>query len=273
MLVCTLSILVYTSHNAYPVKNGGTIVGLALGIAATLIILVLMTLGIRKRSYRSTLGTVNGWVASHIYLGVSLLIIGTLHTGFQLGANIHSLAWLLMCVVVCTGIWGITVYRRYPLLLNRNQRGQSLDLMLAELNTFDQQLSTNSSDFAEDIVFVIDESITGTVIGGNIQTQLCGHDQSSITLPDSHRSTSNLHQSTALNWLTTQLSESRDSIRGSALKAAIDGITYREVLLDRIRQHIAIQAKLKLWLIFHVPLSFALLAALLAHIVAVLVYM
>ena len=43
-------------------------------------------------------------------------------------------------------------------------------------------------------------------------------------------------------------------------------------LLDRARRDVRYKALLKLWLVFHVPLSFALLAALAAHIVAVFYY-
>jgi hypothetical protein len=40
-------------------------------------------------------------------------------------------------------------------------------------------------------------------------------------------------------------------------------------LLTRARRDVRYKAKMDIWLYFHVPLSFALLAALLAHVVAV----
>ena len=40
-------------------------------------------------------------------------------------------------------------------------------------------------------------------------------------------------------------------------------------LLTRVRQDIRYKAMMDIWLYFHVPLSFALLAALLAHVIAV----
>lgn len=272
LAACVAAIVAYIFHDAYPVKNGGTTVGLALGAIAAAIICLLLTLGIRKRAYRSTLGSVHGWVSSHIYLGLSLLVIGTLHTGFQFGVNIHGAAWLLMCIVVATGIWGLYAYKRYPQLLNSNHQGESLDFKIAELNDYDQQLAANSSNFPEDIVRAIDSSIHGTEIGGGWRTQINGFDRSTVTLPDGRRATANAQQSKALHWLTTELSENRDKQRGSALKEAIEAITYRERMLAKIREHIAIKAKLKLWLIFHIPLSVALLAALIAHIFAVTVY-
>jgi hypothetical protein len=40
-------------------------------------------------------------------------------------------------------------------------------------------------------------------------------------------------------------------------------------LTDRIRRDLQIRALMQAWLYFHVPLSFALLAALIAHVVSV----
>lgn len=272
LLSCVASIAVYIAHEAYPVKNGGTAVGLTMGIIGAAIIFLLMTLGIRKRAYHSRLGTVRGWVSAHVYLGLTLVVVGTLHTGFQFGFNIHGASWLLMCVVVATGIWGISAYTRYPQLLNQIGNGQSLDLLLSGLSDFDSELSSNSSNFPEDIIQVIDSSISGTVIGGGVRTQIGGIDRSKIRLPAQRFSRSNSQQSAALGWLTAELSENRDNERGKALKIALEGITYRQSQLETIRESMRINAKLKLWLMFHIPLSFALVAALAAHVFAVLVY-
>jgi hypothetical protein len=41
------------------------------------------------------------------------------------------------------------------------------------------------------------------------------------------------------------------------------------VLLNRVRRDIAYKTMLELWLHFHVPVSFMLLAALIAHVVSI----
>jgi hypothetical protein len=46
----------------------------------------------------------------------------------------------------------------------------------------------------------------------------------------------------------------------------------REALVARARRDILLRARLSVWLYIHVPLSFALLAALLAHITSILFY-
>ncbi len=42
--------------------------------------------------------------------------------------------------------------------------------------------------------------------------------------------------------------------------------------LSRIRRHVRIRAMLEIWLYVHVPLTFALIAALAAHIISVFFY-
>src|SRR5258708_40149466 len=50
--------------------HGGSQMGIAYGVAGTLVILLLAFFGVRKRWYRSTFGTLEQWMQSHIYLGV-----------------------------------------------------------------------------------------------------------------------------------------------------------------------------------------------------------
>ena len=93
------SIAAYIWHRPPLAPNGGTSLGLALGTVAALLIVWLMLFGLRKRDYRSRLGTLRGWLSAHVYLGASLIVIGTLHTGFEFGWNVHTLADVFMLSV------------------------------------------------------------------------------------------------------------------------------------------------------------------------------
>ena len=63
---------------------------------------------------RSTMGSVQGWTSAHVYLGTALLIIATLHAGFQVGWNLHTLAYVLMIVVIASGFFGLYSYLNHP---------------------------------------------------------------------------------------------------------------------------------------------------------------
>jgi hypothetical protein len=56
------------------------------------------------------------------------------------------------------------------------------------------------------------------------------------------------------------------------IDSVADLLERKGAALDRIRQHLRIKALLEVWLYLHVPLTFALIAALAAHIFSVFFY-
>ena len=82
-----------------PRHNGGSWYGYLLGTIGALLILWLTLLGVRKRAMTRRRWSLKAWTSAHVYLGLSLIVIGTLHTGFQFGWNVHTLAYALMMLV------------------------------------------------------------------------------------------------------------------------------------------------------------------------------
>src|SRR5688572_17681323 len=70
--------------------SGGTVLGYSLGTSGALLVLWLLAYGLRRRSYHAHLTTAQGWLSAHVYLGLALVVIATLHTGFQFGPNVHT---------------------------------------------------------------------------------------------------------------------------------------------------------------------------------------
>jgi hypothetical protein len=60
--------------------------------------------------------------------------------------------------------------------------------------------------------------------------------------------------------------------QADALEAVAALLERKSAALARIRTHLRIKALLEVWLYVHVPLTFALIAALAAHIVSVFFY-
>ncbi|MEY2721224.1 MAG: hypothetical protein RL597_669, partial [Pseudomonadota bacterium] len=105
--LCVVSIVAYAMHDPVSPPNGGPWLGYTLGGVGAALILWWAALGIRTRSYASSLGTVSGWTSAHVYLGVSLIVVATLHTGFHFGWNLHTLCYVLMLIVIASGIFGM----------------------------------------------------------------------------------------------------------------------------------------------------------------------
>ena len=113
LLISLLSAVAYVVYRPPQGSYGGSWVGYTLGTIGALLILMLLWFGVRKRRYRSNVGQVQGWLSAHVYLGTSLIVIVTLHAGFEVGWNVHTLAYVLMLLVIASGMIGAYAYTRW----------------------------------------------------------------------------------------------------------------------------------------------------------------
>lgn len=258
--LCALSIAAYAWHDpasVYLKPYGGTPLGYALGTLGAAMILWLLFLGVRKRSYGSSLGTVQGWTSAHVYLGASLPLVVTLHSGFEFGWNIHTLAYALMIAVVLSGLACLFAYLRFPRFMTENlgdQTLQSLALRIADIDRLCRKLSLELPDAAAAAV----ERATKARIGGGLLREL-----RAPFAPCPARAAC-----AELRALAPGLGAEQAMIN----QQLVSELTRKAALLDRVRLDLRLQALLRLWLMVHVPLSFALLAAVIAHVVAVFYY-
>lgn len=273
--LCIASIAAYAWHQPRSTPNGGTWLGYTLGTIGAVLILWLTALGIRKRSYKSRLGTVQGWVSAHVYLGLALIVIVTLHTGFQFGWNIHTVTYVLMIFVITSGLVGISAYIRLPAEMSQNRASLTRDQMWAELDDLDQRCIRIAGALSGDFRDAATSNRDRTRIGGSPWAVLTAADGSQVMLPATSGAAvlqSNPDQSRLLDWLGSQLARSSDGERSRTLGELISVVSARRVVLKRLRRDAQIRGWLDVWLYVHVPLSLGLLGALIAHVVSVFVY-
>ena len=269
MLLTAACITLYILDEPTEPPNGGTWLGYGLGTIGALLIVWLAYLGRRKRNFRRGWGTVRGWVSAHVYFGTVLLIIATLHTGFQFGLNIHTLAYVLMCLVIASGLFGVFAYRTYPGARNDLKKSQTLDEIFLKVEDLDARLNRLINGAPNDVRSVVSSALERTVIGGGFLDQLLGRDHSVAQIDG--QVVDNTGQQRTLEYLVERVTRAQgeDSRR---LSEIVDAFNSRKRLLDTIRKDIKMHAIIGVWLMFHVPMTFALLAALLAHIFAVFIY-
>jgi hypothetical protein len=278
LALCAVSSVLYYWHQPAEPPNGGTWLGYTLGTLGALLILWLLALGVRKRSYRSTLGTVRGWLSAHVYLGLALLIVVTLHSGFQFGWNVHTLAYVLMCIVIASGLFGVVAYLRYPQLMSDNRTSLTREQMLEELAGIDERCVRQAKAMPAEFANVIVSNRDRMAIGGSAWALLRGRDASRVFLPAAasdaggERLVDNPVQSAVLDWLGERLSRSSEGELSQQLRELMTLIGARRMLLQKLVRDAQIRAWLEIWLYVHVPLSFALLAALVAHVLSVFIY-
>lgn len=258
VVVAVAASLAYAWHQPPVIAYGGTWLGYVLGTVSALIVLLLLWLGVRKRQYRRAPGTLQGWLSAHVYLGTALLVVATLHSGFELGWNVHSLAYLLMLAVIFSGFYGVAVFLRLPGRITVNMAEDSLDSLLLQVADLDREARRVAMQLPDDINAQVLHASQRTKVGGSWWRQLRGNQ---------------LRCPTAALVAALQKPDPRYNDEQSAAHRALFALMLRkQALVNRARRDVMYKARLQFWLYLHVPLSLALLAALSAHVLAVFYY-
>ena len=258
VLLSVAVIAVYAWHDPAGGANGGSWYGYTLGTIGALLILWLGWFGIRKRRYGIGQMTLQEWLSAHVYLGVSLIIIATLHTGFQFGLNLHTFAYGLMLAVIVSGIFGVVMYIRIPDLRNENLAGVTLDQLVSQIADLSEQTQQTAGQLPDDITHALVAAQESVRIGGSARRILAGTDR-------------NCPIAAVLQMVTAQAASLIDSDAGTA-RRLVSLLARQSQLLEQVRREVRFRALLEVWLYLHIPLTIGLIAALGAHVVVVFFY-
>jgi len=256
--ISAIAILVYLLIDHTPRPFGASWYGYTLGTIGVLLILWLTLLGIRKRAMTAGRWSLKAWTSAHVYLGLSLIVIATLHTGFQFGWNVHTYAYALMMLVIVSGIYGIAMYVAVPAALSTNREEMTQTQMVDALRALDRQLHDAAQPLNQYQADLVQASLAQDPFGGGLIARLSGRYPRCAT------------------------QRTFDSIRertgpvpdlGDDPLERIDALIERKIaMLAQLRRHLRLRALLEIWLYVHVPATFALIAALTAHIISVFFY-
>lgn len=257
LVVVMIAVAAYIADDPLGGPNGGTRLGYSLGAICAALILWLLWYGIRKRDYRATI-PLRGWLSGHVYLGTALLILVPLHAGFQFDWNVHTLAYGLLCATSLSGLMAVILYTWVPTRITANTPGQKLDGLLEEIADIDAQCRLEVVPLPDTFAAAIVLSIGGTRIGGGVLRQFsreipnCGTRRAIEILRDH----------------TVDLDlKGREGVR-----RLIELLSIKQGLLTRVRRDMRYKAMLEIWMLVHVPLSLAAVAAVFVHIFSVFYY-
>jgi hypothetical protein len=256
VVVCLVAVVGYVAADIKPRPNGGSWYGYTLGTIGALLIVWLSLLGVRKRAMTPDAWSLKAWTSAHVYLGLALIVIATLHTGFQFGWNVHTLAYVLMLLVIFSGVFGISAYATLPQALSNNRGELTQQQMLDGLRAVDRQLHDAAQPLDRHYADLVLAALEEDPFAGGLWSRLSGH----------YRACATLAAIDGFNRAT--LAETRDP----TIQRIESLLQRRMSQLDRMRRHMRIKALLEVWLYVHVPVTFALLAALTAHIISVFYY-
>ena len=257
VLLIAVSVIYFRSASS-GFQHGGSTLGLTLGIAGFLLILLLAFFGIRKRWYRSTFGTLEQWLQSHIYLGILTLVILVFHTGGRFNDKIAVTTLILLAIVVASGILGAVLYVTVPRLLTEVESELTVDEISEQLNQIGKQMARIASGRSEPFQRIFDqlinESTPGWLGGWRLILSRLGR-RKSLSTTDLSR----------LLGLVPKTEEAE-------LRQMLVVSRQRKELLIRLLFQQRYKNVLEAWLYIHVPFTIALILFAIVHIAAVFYY-
>jgi hypothetical protein len=253
LVLCIAAAAGYAFSDVKPRPNGGSWYGYTLGTIGVLLIIWLSLLGIRKRAMTEGRWSLKAWTSAHVYLGLSLIVVVTLHTGFQLGWNVHTLAYALMMLVILSGLYGITVYARLPERLSNNRGEMSKRQMVESLAAIDRQLDAAAQPLAREESDRIIAALEQDPFRAGVFARLF-----------------NAHPGCRTRRALAAFAV--DDARDAAEERVHGLLEKRAAQLAQIRRQMQLRAQLDIWLYVHIPATVALLGALTAHVISVFFY-
>jgi hypothetical protein len=195
------------------------------------------------------------------------------------GANVHTVAYVLMCLVTLSGCWGVYAYVSFPgaMMQQRgNLRRSEFLRQIAELDSSSLELADSISPR---ITQLLAEAARRTDLGGgNLWKRLRARDESTLLLgigsaPKRSNLVANANQRALIRTLA-QIRPGRTSneVALASVQKLLELAGSKAALLQRLRRETQFAALLRIWLFLHVPLCCALLAALCIHVVTVFLY-
>jgi predicted membrane channel-forming protein YqfA (hemolysin III family) len=255
LLVAVVGAYFWSARTEYP--HGGSRLGLIYGTAGYALILLLAFFGIRKRWYRSRFGTLEQWLQSHIYLGILVMVILILHTGFRMHDRVAVATLILVGIVVGSGILGALLYVTLPRLLTEVETDLSPEKISEELNQIAKGMarmaSGKSQPFQRIHEGLMRESKPGWFAGWRL-----------LLSPAKQKKGVSADWS---NLLALVPKGEQEQLR----QLLVDSRKRKELLIRLVLQQ-RYKNALESWLYIHVPFTIALLLLAIVHIAAVFYY-
>ena len=251
--------VVYVLHDPVGGPSGGTWLGYTYGVIATAGIAFLMYYGIRKRSFYSKYTTLKGTLAAHVWIGVMLTFIVPLHCAFSFGLNVHTLAYVLMVIVIASGVWGVVMYADKPLDL-RSQRGGGTPKQLLE------QIKAISGEI-EDLLGGTTETTLKSDAFVKMITSIDFSFEPSLARSLRKRNPKPIDRKRMAKLLAGLPAAEQEDGRN-----LIGLVNRKRELVCRLQDEARAQTWVRAWLYLHLPISCALVVAVLIHIFSVFYY-
>lgn len=239
--------------------HGGSLAGILYGSFALALIVLLLAFGWRKRAYRSTLGTLEGWLHAHVWLGLLTVVAVLFHSGFRFQDRLAVVTFAVMVAVVASGLLGVALYTLFPRLLTEVQSNVpegEIDTQLNQIRRTMARLASGRSPAFQGVYRgLAAESIPGHLAGWRLL----------LTGARRHRGSGAPGDWTRI--LERVAVEEQEELRQMLVLSR-----QHAELHERLARQRYYRNWLEVWLYIHVPLSVLLAILVIAHLAAVFYY-
>jgi hypothetical protein len=252
--------LLYFFYSSTGFPHGGSAIGLMYGVIGLIFIVVLMYYGIRKRSYRHASVDLQGWLRSHFSLGVLVVFVVLFHSGFRFHDKVAVTALIIMLAVFASGLLGAIIYAMVPPRLIGVESNLSASTISDEINHLAEAIrrlaANKSGEFQRACDAVIQTERPSSFAGWQLLRP------------------SQISRRFERNDLIALFG----SLRGIPASEQGDLMRLRELaqqmrdLHDRLIRKQRYVNIMSAWLFLHVPLSLAMIVAIVAHITGAIYY-
>ena len=255
LILLAAAIAAYFYFDPAPERRGDTVVGYLLGIVSAGLIFWLLWFGVRKRSYVPGGAPLRGWLSAHVWLGFVLLFLVPFHCAFIFGWNVHTLAYVLMALVILSGMAGVYLYDSVPGRMTENRPGVMMKALLDQVAEIDRTCRELAQGLPNVFASAVTLSAEQTRYGGGLLTQL--------------RGPASCGTARALQIVEQNADRVESTFAPTVAKLNAE-LKRKSQVVTQIRSDIRMKGWLDLWLVFHVPLAIASAVAVLVHVFVVL---
>lgn len=251
------SYVVYARSETF--LHGGSTWGLIYGTIALFLMLLLLAFGIRKRSYRSRIGTMEGWLQSHIWLGIFSLAVILAHTGFRFEDRVAVALMIVIIGIVLSGIFGAVLYKTVPRALTEVESNLTIPEISEQINQLSRSMARIASSHSETFQRVYESLIR------EIRPRPLGGWR--LLLGGGRRLRSDEKAGDWAKMLSlVERGEQADLRQLLVLSRQQKELHFRLLAQQRYRNI------LDFWLYIHIPLSIAMIVLLIAHVAGAFYY-
>lgn len=233
-------------------SNGGTVFGYTSGTVAAITMVFLMWYAGRKRAYASTVGTLKGWLGAHVWVGMALIAIVPLHSGFSFNWNVHTLCYVLIVLTILTGIWGMGMYLQLPPQMQARRAGISTKSALREMSVLATDIASLGKGKSE--AFLRLQNLLDQPFEPNIFRIIL----TKRSMPDLSVAPETVAQLAAL-----PVTEQDDGLK------IVSMVHRRAEIGNKLLAEVRLAALLRLWLYLHLPIAVGAMTLLVVHIISV----